>query len=79
MGLMGKSKNSLASRMVATMPEPEKRQPEVTVVKASNGGYIVRKQSANYGPSKEMVYPKLSGVMKCLKEVFADEEKAEDE
>jgi hypothetical protein len=54
--------------------EMPKRQPEVTVKKAHNGGYIVTNHSKNYGPSEDMVFSKLSGVMKCLKECFHDEE-----
>ena len=66
------------SRMAASLPqtaiETPKRQPEVRVRKAHNGGYIVSKESESYGPSKDMVYQKLSGVLKCMKEAFADEE-----
>lgn len=80
MGLMGKSKNNLATRMVKSLNEVEapKRQPSVHIRKAENG-YVVSKEARDYGPSKDVVFTKLSGVTKYLKECFGDHEEEKDE
>jgi hypothetical protein len=53
-------------------PRPEK----VTVTKAANGGYIVRKSGGKVSEydAEDEVYKGLSGVKKCMKEHFADKD-----
>lgn len=86
MGLMGKSKNNnMAARMAkASQSNPipvtlasnpmDKRMPEVRVKQAHNGGFIVSLMGPEgYGSEKEHTYPKLSGVLSCMKEHFDTE------
>jgi hypothetical protein len=83
MGLMGKSKDkTLAKRMTDSVKSPApmdaptafkepKRMPTLTVKQAHNGGFIVSMQGpGGYGSEKEHTYPKLSGVLSCMKDHF---------
>ena len=54
-----------------------KRMPEMRVKQAHNGGFIVTMMGPEgYGSEKEHTYPKLSGVLSCMKDHF-DVEKGE--
>jgi hypothetical protein len=63
---------------VATAPSLDKAvyPEEVTVRKASNGGYIVRTSGGKVSPypGEEEVYRGLAGVLKCMRAHFADKE-----
>lgn len=82
---MGKNKRSPLTQAVSKpmdMPSMPPRPDKVTVTKAANGGYIVRKsggKTSEYDAEDE-VYKGLSGVKKCMKEHFADKgEESEEE
>ena len=80
---MGKNKRSPLSKategMPMAMPSMPPRPDKVTVTKAANGGYIVRKSGGKVSEydAEDEVYRGLSGVKKCMKEHFGD--KAEEE
>lgn len=58
------------------MPSMPPRPDKVMVTKAANGGYIVRKSGGKVSEydAEDEVYKSLSGVKKCMKEHFSDNE-----
>lgn len=84
---MGKNKRSpLSQAMANPVPykEPE-QEPTMEIRRAKNGGYIVSMVGkTGYSSRKEHVYPKLSGLLSCVREHFGEskdeggEDKAEE-
>lgn len=76
---MGGKVNSLAKRMLESVPTAEpkmpERQPEARVRKAENGYVVTKMGKEGYASEKDAVYESMEGVMKCLDDHFMGKKK----